>query len=88
MIVYYFLDENNPVNDYPEEESDSEISSVSDEGDMQRDSEVESKSNASGIEENLTGSDVSREYNDYSFEEWDDDDWRDSVYVDSTEERE
>ena len=49
MIVYYFLDENNPVNDYPEEESDSEISSVSDEGDMQRDSEVESKSNASGI---------------------------------------
>ena len=55
---------------------------------MQRDSEVESKSNASGIEENHTGSDVSREYNDYSFEEWDDDDWRDSVYVDSTEERE
>ena len=88
MIVYYFLDENNPVNDYPEEESDSEISSVSDEGDIQRDSEVESKSNASGIEENHMGSDVSREYNDYSYEEWDDDNWRDSVYVDSTEERE
>ena len=46
------------------------------------------QSNASGIEENHTGSDVSGEYNDYSFEEWDDNYWRDSVYVDSTEERE
>ena len=55
---------------------------------MQKDSEVESKSNASEIEENLTGSDVSREYDDCSYEEWDDDYWRDSVYVDSTEERE
>ena len=87
LSFFSFLDENNPLNDYPEEESDSEISSES-EADTQTGSEVESKSNASETEENRTISDASGEYNDYSFDEWDDDYWKESVYDDSTEERE